>query len=159
MISLSDRSKVFRFSRAALCHLCGWIERIPGGTRQHDGVETGSWGPTAARIVWLRVCLWAGLSARPRRWVRARELAHSLPLPPRALLLRSSSRARPENPMAMAILTTQASSARASSRTSSSTWARISRASGLPAARWTRPRSPPSSSTPSSSERQRHAAP
>ena len=22
------------------CHLCGWIERIPGGTRQNDGQET-----------------------------------------------------------------------------------------------------------------------
>ena len=24
------------------CHLCGWIQRIPEGTRQHDGLETGS---------------------------------------------------------------------------------------------------------------------
>ena len=22
------------------CQLCGWIERIPGGTRQNDGLET-----------------------------------------------------------------------------------------------------------------------
>ena len=25
------------------CHLCGWIERIPGGTRHNDGLETGLW--------------------------------------------------------------------------------------------------------------------
>ena len=24
--------------------LCGWIERIPGGTRENDGLETGLWG-------------------------------------------------------------------------------------------------------------------
>ena len=53
MISLSDRSKVFRFSRAALCHLCGWIERIPGGTRQHDGLETGLRG--GLRPSWARL--------------------------------------------------------------------------------------------------------
>ena len=26
------------------CHLRGWIERIPGGTRQNDGLETGIMG-------------------------------------------------------------------------------------------------------------------
>ena len=24
--------------------VCGWIERIPAGTRQNDGLETGLWG-------------------------------------------------------------------------------------------------------------------
>ena len=46
-------------------HLCGWIERIPGGTRQHDGLETGiMWGcgransmgmPGAAHVVPPRI--------------------------------------------------------------------------------------------------------
>ena len=38
-----------------LCHLCGWIERIPGGTRQNDGLETRYYrgGSTAARLAWL----------------------------------------------------------------------------------------------------------
>ena len=30
-----------RRSLRLLCHLCGWIERIPGGTRQKDGREPG----------------------------------------------------------------------------------------------------------------------
>ena len=34
------------------CHLCGWIERIPGGTRQNDGLETGIMGATAATLAW-----------------------------------------------------------------------------------------------------------
>ena len=33
-------------------HLCGWIERIPVGTRQNDGLETGNMGATAARLAW-----------------------------------------------------------------------------------------------------------
>ena len=32
------------FSRPSFCHLCGWMARIPGGTRQHDGLETGIMG-------------------------------------------------------------------------------------------------------------------
>ena len=28
-------------------HLCGGIERIPGGTRENDGLEAGLWGATA----------------------------------------------------------------------------------------------------------------
>ena len=35
-----------------MSHLCGWIERIPGGTRQNDGLETGIRGATAARVAW-----------------------------------------------------------------------------------------------------------
>ena len=44
------------------CHLCGWVERIRGGTRQNDGLETGVGGGAAAarlasikatRRVWL----------------------------------------------------------------------------------------------------------
>ena len=34
------------------CHLCGWIERIPGGTRQNDGLETGIVGAAAAGFAW-----------------------------------------------------------------------------------------------------------
>ena len=30
------------------CHLCGWIERIPGGTRQNDGQEIGIMGACSA---------------------------------------------------------------------------------------------------------------
>ena len=33
-------------------HLCGRIERIPGGTRQNDGQETGIVGAAATRIAW-----------------------------------------------------------------------------------------------------------
>ena len=32
------------------CHLCGWIERIPGGARENDGLETGIMEAAAARI-------------------------------------------------------------------------------------------------------------
>ena len=38
------------------CHLCGWIERIPGGTQENDGVETGLWGITAATLAWVPFC-------------------------------------------------------------------------------------------------------
>ena len=34
---------------ASVWHLCGWIERIPGGARQNDGLETEIMGATAAR--------------------------------------------------------------------------------------------------------------
>ena len=36
-----------------LWHLCGWIERVPGGTRKNDGLEHG--GAAAARIAWYTV--------------------------------------------------------------------------------------------------------
>ena len=35
---------------ASQWHLCGWIEHIPGGTRQNDGLETGITGAMAARL-------------------------------------------------------------------------------------------------------------
>ena len=41
---------------------CGRIERIPGGTRQHDGQETGIMGATSARLAWIEsdvVCVGA----------------------------------------------------------------------------------------------------
>ena len=31
-------------------HLCGWIERIPAGTWENDGLETGTMGAAAATI-------------------------------------------------------------------------------------------------------------
>ena len=37
-----------------MCHLCGWIERIPGGTRQNDGLGTGIMGAAAARLAYIR---------------------------------------------------------------------------------------------------------
>ena len=33
-----------------LWHSCGWIERIPGGTRQNDGLETGIMGGYGRKI-------------------------------------------------------------------------------------------------------------
>ena len=33
-------------------HLYGWIERIPGGTRQNDGLESGIKGAAAATLAW-----------------------------------------------------------------------------------------------------------
>ena len=44
-------------------HLCGWRERIPGGTRQNDGLETGIMGATAARSAWHKWGLPGGGSA------------------------------------------------------------------------------------------------
>ena len=38
-------------------HLCGWIERVPGGTRENDGLETGIVGATAARSAWTAFVL------------------------------------------------------------------------------------------------------
>ena len=32
--------------------MCGWIERIPGGTRPNDGLETGTVGAAAATLAW-----------------------------------------------------------------------------------------------------------
>ena len=41
----TDRmSTVDSAARACPWHLCGWIERIPGGSRQKDGLETGMMG-------------------------------------------------------------------------------------------------------------------
>ena len=37
------------------CYLCGWIERIPGGTRQDHGLEAGIKGPAAARLAWKTI--------------------------------------------------------------------------------------------------------
>ena len=34
-----------------LWHLCGWIERIPGGTRLNDGLETGIMGGGCGRDI------------------------------------------------------------------------------------------------------------
>ena len=52
-------------SRQALWQLYGWIERIPGGTRENDGLETGIMGAAAARIAWLRCALPANQGVRP----------------------------------------------------------------------------------------------
>ena len=58
------------------CHLCGWIERIPSGTRQNDGLETWIMGAAAARSAWIlysarsnppRECLAFADQARRRR--------------------------------------------------------------------------------------------
>ena len=38
------------------CHSCGWIERMPGGTWQNDGLETGIRGATAAACARLTRC-------------------------------------------------------------------------------------------------------
>ena len=38
------------FLTAILCHLCGWIERIPGGTQRNDGQETGLGGACGREI-------------------------------------------------------------------------------------------------------------
>ena len=36
-------------------HLCGWIERIPGGNPENmTGLETGIMGPAAARLAWSK---------------------------------------------------------------------------------------------------------
>ena len=40
---------------STLWHLCVWIERMPGGTRQNDGLETGIMGAAAARFAWVSV--------------------------------------------------------------------------------------------------------
>ena len=37
----------FKMSRPQPCYLCGWIERVPGGTRETDGLETGIRGAAA----------------------------------------------------------------------------------------------------------------
>ena len=50
-----------------MCHLYGWLERIPGGTRENDGLETGIMG---------------GLRPRHERGERAR--AHQYPWRARA---------------------------------------------------------------------------
>ena len=34
----------------AVCHLCGWVERIPGGTRETDGLETRDCGGCGREI-------------------------------------------------------------------------------------------------------------
>ena len=52
-------------------HLCGWIERIPGGARQNDGQETSlGWGAcgreisvgTGIAVIWV----WAHCDGVPR---------------------------------------------------------------------------------------------
>ena len=40
-VIFDDFSPGMRSIHPHKCHLCGWIERIPGGTRQNDGQETG----------------------------------------------------------------------------------------------------------------------
>ena len=37
-------------------HLCGWIERIPGGTREHDGLDTGIVGVLLPRDELDTIC-------------------------------------------------------------------------------------------------------
>ena len=57
--------------------LCGWIERIPGGTRQNDGLETGLGGTYGRALAWppkpctIRVIRSSGVSSSSSCGARA----------------------------------------------------------------------------------------
>ena len=53
-----------------MSHLCGWIERIPAGTRQNDGLESGIMGATAATIACCCSLLFSFAVQRVERVVR-----------------------------------------------------------------------------------------
>ena len=54
------------YPSAQVWHLCGCIERITGGTRQNDGLETGIMGGAAAAR-FKAVCVLPQASSRCRR--------------------------------------------------------------------------------------------
>ena len=47
-----------------------WMEHIPGGT-QDNGLETGLWGVTAARIAWYRLVCTSFSTASCSSWLRS----------------------------------------------------------------------------------------